>query len=286
MTKKATKDLSESDPENRSENRPENRLELYKLIPNMITLMALMSGLTAIQFAIKGRIEVAVTLILVAAILDMLDGATARLLNAKSELGAQLDSLSDFLCFGVAPAFILYMWGLDEAGKLGWIATTAYAAACALRLARFNITKPITEKKSAWNDGFFQGVPAPAGAGLSMLPLFIWFQSPETFSTLSFANPLIGVWTIFVAALMISRIPTWSSKQIHFHKKMALPIMAGGALVFASLLHAPWTTLMALSFAYLISIPCAFRKFRKTEQSYDEASEDLTDLALGIGKED
>ncbi len=262
------------------------KLALHKMIPNMITLMALMSGLTAIQFAIKGKIEIAVTLILVAAILDMLDGAIARLLNAGSELGAQLDSLSDFLCFGVAPAFILYVWGLDEAGKLGWIATTTYSAACALRLARFNITKPLEDKKSAWCSGFFQGVPSPAAAGLCMLPLFIWFQSPESFTTLSFANPLIGVWTILVAGLMVSRIPTWSSKQLHFAPKMALPILACCALVFASLLHVPWTTLMVISAVYLISIPFAYRKFRQIEKDLNHSGEDLADLALGIGKED
>lgn len=262
-----------------------NRLAFHKLIPNMITLMALMTGLTAIQFAIKGNIEVAVTLILISAILDMLDGAIARLLDADSELGAQLDSFSDFLCFGVAPAFILYMWGLDEAGKLGWIATTAYAAACALRLARFNITTINDDKKSAWSAGFFQGAPAPAGAGLSMLPLFIWFQSPETFAGLSFANPLIGVWTILIAGLMISRIPTWSSKQLHVAPKMVLPFMAGGALIFSSLLHAPWTTLMIMSFVYIASIPVAYRSFRRIEKKLNQQSEDLSDLALGVGKE-
>lgn len=261
------------------------RIELYKLIPNMITLMALMTGLTAIQFAIKGKIEIAVSLILIAAILDMLDGAIARLLNAGSDLGAQLDSLSDFLCFGVAPAFILYMWGLDEAGKLGWIATTAYAAACALRLARFNVADSEIDDTSAWSSGFFQGAPAPAGAGLAMLPLFIWFQSPETFSTWSFANPLIGVWTMLIAALMISRIPTWSSKQIHIHRKMALPVMAAGALIFSSLLHAPWLTLMLLSFVYLASIPFAYKAFRVFEKNHSNGSEELSDLALGVDKD-
>jgi len=264
------------------------KLALHKMIPNMITLMALISGLTSIQFAIKGSIEIAVMLILVSAILDMLDGASARLLKAGSEFGAQLDSLSDFLCFGVAPAFTLYMWGLDESGKLGWIATVAFAAACAMRLARFNVTDIAhkNKKKSAWNEGFFQGIPSPAGAGLSMLPLFIWFQAPETFSTLSFANPLIAVWTLLIAAMMISRIPSWSSKQIRVRSKMALPIMAGGALMFTSLLHAPWTTLMFVSFAYLISIPLAYRKFRQIEKSYDHSGEDLTDLALGIREDD
>ncbi len=263
-----------------------DKISIHKMIPNIITLMALMSGLTSLQFAIKGEIEIAVILILVSAILDMLDGALARLLKAGSEMGAQLDSLSDFFCFGVVPAFILYMWGLDEAGKMGWIATTAFSAACALRLARFNAATPALDKKSAWSAGFFQGVPAPAGAGLCMLPLFIWFQSPESFSTLSFANPLIGIWLIFVAGLMVSRIPTWSSKQFHFDSKMALPILAGSALAFASLLHAPWTTLMVMSLLYLVSIPLAYRKFRSLEKQYDNASEDLTDLALGVGQDD
>lgn len=268
-----------------SEATSKNKLELYKVIPNLITLMALISGLTALQFAIKGDIHVAVILLLVSAILDMLDGATARLLKAGSPIGAQLDSLSDFLCFGVVPAFILYMWGLDEAGKFGWIATVAFAAACALRLARFNVEQPAVQKTSAWSEGFFQGIPSPAGAGLSLLPVYIWFQAPDTFAALSFANPLIAIWTILVGALMISRIPTWSSKQLHIHPKMLLPVMAFCAFMFISLLHAPWTTLMIVSFAYIISIPLALKAFRKYERNYNVDSEDLTDMAFGFDKD-
>ncbi len=259
---------------------------LRKLIPNFLTLLALMSGLTAIQMAINGKFEIAVLFILVSAILDMLDGATARLLNASSEFGAQLDSLSDFLCFGVAPAFILYIWGLDEAGKLGWIATLAYASACALRLARYNSTEKLKDKKRKWAKQFFSGVPAPAAAGLALFPLFVWFQAPRDFAELNVGLPLIGVWVLVVSSLMVSRIPTWSSKQLRLKPKMLIPSLAFTGLCLAILIHAPWVMLSAISIIYMISLPLAFRYYRKLEKENNPEAEDITDLALGAFDDD
>lgn len=258
-------------------------LALHKLIPNILTLTALLSGLTAIQMAINGRYEFAAILILIAAILDALDGATARLLNAGSEFGAQLDSLSDFLCFGVAPAFILYVWGLDEIGRLGWIATLIYGASCALRLARYNVTSHQADDKPEWARLFFQGVPAPAAAGLALFPMFMSFQAPDTFAELNVALPLIGIWVIVVAALMVSRFPTWSSKQLKMRQGMTVPVLALVCFTAASLIHAPWLTLSVVSVIYMISIPLTFRYYRKMEREYGTGEADLTDLAIGAG---
>ncbi|PZO88834.1 MAG: CDP-diacylglycerol--serine O-phosphatidyltransferase [Micavibrio aeruginosavorus] len=250
---------------------------LHKLIPNLMTLTALAAGLTSIQYAWDQNWERAVYAILIAVILDALDGATARLLKATSEFGAQLDSLSDFLAFGVAPAIILYSWILEETGKVGWIAMIVFAAACALRLARFNVTQ---KELPAWKKGFFSGVPAPAGAGLGLLPLILWIQDPRFFEQFAIASPLVALWMFFVAALMVSRIPTFSTKMIHLPAKFAMPAMALAALVIAALVHAPWQTLTIAALAYLAAIPFAISKFRKLQKENGDG-EDITDLALG-----
>lgn len=251
---------------------------LNKFIPNLMTLCALAAGLTAIQLAWDGNWERAVLAILVAVILDALDGATARLLKATSEFGAQLDSLSDFLAFGVAPSIILFSWILEDSGKIGWMAMIVFAAACALRLARFNTNQ---KKLPEWKKKFFSGIPAPAGAGLALLPLIIWMQFPDNFFTeVSFASPLVGLWTIFVAGLMVSRIPTFSTKMIHLPAKLGMPALAFAVLLIAALVHAPWQTLTVAGFFYMISIPFAIQKFRKLQKEHAD-EEDMTDLAIG-----
>jgi CDP-diacylglycerol--serine O-phosphatidyltransferase len=250
----------------------------HRLIPNILTIMALTAGLTGMQFAMEGHWDRAALAIVVAAILDMLDGATARLLNATSDFGAQMDSLSDFLSFGVAPAMILYLWVLEESGKVGWIAMMVFAIACALRLARYNVTgKP---KTGAWAKGFFAGVPAPAGAGMALLPLFIWLLSPSFFEQFAFANFAVGIWVIFCAGLMVSRIPTWSTKQIKLPSKMAMPVLAITGLLIAALIQAPWQTLTLMALAYIATIPFSVRHFKKIVKENKEEFA-LTDLALG-----
>jgi CDP-diacylglycerol--serine O-phosphatidyltransferase len=268
----------------RSDDKGENpgtgaQVRITRLIPNLLTLLALAAGLTAIQYSLDNYWGYAVIAIVIAATLDALDGAMARLLKATSEFGAQLDSLSDFLAFGVAPAFILHTWVLEDAGKLGWIAFLVFPAASALRLARFNVTQ--AAKPAAWKKGFFSGVPAPAGAGLALLPLIIWLQfDPAFFRDYAVANVLIGLWVIFVGALMVSRIPTWSTKQIKLPAKMAMPMLAFAVVVIASLIHAPWQTLTVMGVCYLAHIPFAVRHFRKLQHQHED-HEDLTDLALG-----
>ncbi len=258
-------------------------LGYHKLIPNVMTLMALAAGLTSIQFAIDLKWEHAAIAILIAAILDVLDGATARLLKATSAFGAQLDSFSDFLAFGVAPAIILYLWILEESGKVGWIAMLVFAVASAMRLARYNITP--TPKTGVWSKGFFAGVPAPAGAGMAFLPLYIWLMAPDYFESFAAANILVGVWVMLWAGMMISRVPTWSSKQIKFKPKMAMPMLAFIAVIIAALIQAPWPTLTIMALAYMLSIPFSIRHFKKIVKESDEEI-DMTDLALGISESD
>lgn len=252
---------------------------LNRLIPNLMTLTAMAAGLAAIQFAWDNQWERAVFAILVAAVLDALDGATARLLKATSEFGAQLDSLSDFLAFGVAPAIILYSWILQESGKVGWIAMIVFAAASALRLARFNSTQ---QNLPDWKKKFFSGIPAPAGAGLALLPVMIWLQLPsDFFHDVRFASPLVGLWTILVAGLMVSRIPTYSTKMIRVPAKLGMPSLAFAALLIAALVHAPWQTLTISAFFYMAAIPFAIRTFRRMQKEHNEEEEDIADLAIG-----
>lgn len=255
---------------------------ISKMLPNIITMIALICGITSLQKSIAGDYEGAVLILLAAALFDILDGALARALKAQSEFGAQLDSLSDFLAFGVAPAVILYEWTLDDAGKLGWIGAVVFTVAAALRLARFNVLAKQAQDIPVWKKKYFVGVPAPAGAALCLLPIYVWFLSPSSFETLSFATPLVAVWAMFVGALMVSRIPTFSIKYMKLPTRMAVPLMAFLALLVAALIHAPWITLFLLSSTYLVMIPIGLRHYRKQEKKHLDTQEDLTSLAFGI----
>lgn len=237
---------------------------MNRLIPNAITVAALCAGLSGIRFAMDGRWEWAVTAIVVAAILDGLDGRMARLLNGTSKFGAELDSLSDFVAFGVAPALIVYMWVLNAWGAAGWIICLAYAVCMALRLARFN-TMLADPNPPKWQGHFFVGVPAPAGAGLALLPLMLHFQA----GTGWFDRPAIGAATMaLVAFLMVSRIPTFSGKKLHLPRGWMVPGLVAAGLIFAGLLNAPWATLVILGIVYLAAIPVAVvvqRRMRAAE---------------------
>ncbi len=236
---------------------------VQSMIPNLITLTAMGAGISSIQHALHMDWDKAILAMLIATILDTLDGATARLLKATSDFGAYLDTLSDFLAFGIAPAVILYIWSLEASGKIGWIAMLFYISATALRLARFNTEQKDPTVKSA----FFTGVPSPAGAGLAMLPIILWMQQPAFFAQFAAATPLISLWTVCVAALMISRIPTFSVKAIRVPAKAVMPVMALAALVIAALFTVPWQTLTALGLLYIASIPVAALQHRKSKKS-------------------
>ncbi|GAB5503389.1 CDP-alcohol phosphatidyltransferase family protein [Pyruvatibacter sp.] len=237
---------------------------LRNLLPNVLTVLALCAGLTAIRFGLEGRYEFAVYAILVAALLDALDGRLARMLKAQSSFGAELDSLADFFNFGVAPVLILYTWSLDALGGLGWVAVLGYSVACALRLARFNVAAEDPDRPS-WANAFFVGVPAPAAAGLVMLPLYMDFTQITTFNTWP---SLVAVHIGVVAFLMVSRLPTFSGKHLRLstRRDKALPFLLGVALVAALAVSYPWMTVIGITALYAVSLPLAFWRHRVLEK--------------------
>ncbi len=232
-------------------------MTLTKMIPNMITVAATCAGLTGVRFAIDGRWEFAVGAIIVAAILDALDGRMARLLKAQSDFGAQMDSLSDFVAFGVAPALIAWFWALNELGGFGWVAGLFFAVCCGLRLARFNSR---IDKLPPYAYNYFQGVPAPMGAALGLLPMIVSF---ETGPILLLHPAAVAVWMIAMALLMVSEAPTFSFKKWKLAPRYMLPFMAGVGLVLAGLAGAPWLTLSIACVLYLASIPLSLRSFAR-----------------------
>jgi len=247
-------------------------LTLRALIPNAITALALCFGLTGIRFAITaagaqdpGPVagaaatgglalddwEKAVLAVLIAGVLDGIDGRIARLLKAQSRFGAELDSLSDAISFGVAPALIMFLWSLQDLPRLGWFAALAFAICCVLRLARFNARIDMVDQphKSA---GFLTGVPAPAGAGLAFLPLFLWLATGNDM----FREPLfVGSWLVLIAFLLISSLATLSWTSLRPRRSIRLELIAGIALVGAALMTETWLTLVAIDAVYLLLVP-------------------------------
>ena len=237
-------------------------LPFRAMAPNAVTALALCFGLTGVRFGIGGQWELALAAIVGAGVLDGMDGRLARLLRAQSKFGAELDSLSDNIAFGTAPALILYLWSLQDAPRFGWIAALALAVCCALRLARFNARIDATEQphKSA---GFNTGVPAPAGAGLAFVPIFLWLISGEAI----FRHwPLVMGWTLFIALLMISSLPTYSWASIRIRRGWRLFALAGVALVGAALITAPWHTLLAISLVYLALVPLSMASYARVRR--------------------
>lgn len=228
------------------------------LIPNILTVLALCSGMTAIRFATLDRFELAVTCVVIAGIFDGLDGRMARLLGGTSKFGAELDSLSDFAAFGVAPAVLVWYWSLKFAGGIGWAVCLLYATCCALRLARFN-TAIGDPNLPPYAYRYFQGVPAPSGAGLAMLPMMIEFQME--FGVLQKAI-FAGPWMVLIALLMVSRIPTFSLKSIKIPKHYVLPVFVGLAVLTAAVASYPWIVLSIIGIWYLLSIPVSVRNYQ------------------------
>lgn len=237
------------------------RVPLRTLLPNLVTLLALCAGLTGVRMAIEGRLELAVYLVVLAAVLDGIDGRLARLLKGTSRFGAELDSLTDFVNFGVAPALILYIWGLHDLGHVGWVAGLVLAIGCALRLARFNVALD-DPNKPAWAGAFFTGVPAPAGAIGALLPIYLEFLgTPRS----PIGMPVVAVYVVFVAFMMVSPLPTWSGKQLGARIKRAYvaPALIAGALFVALLISYPWLVLTLVVLVYLALLPLAFLHHRK-----------------------
>ncbi|WP_041793729.1 CDP-diacylglycerol--serine O-phosphatidyltransferase [Pararhodospirillum photometricum] len=239
-------------------------LSFNKIIPNVMTLLALCAGLTSLRYGLHGEFEKAVVAIILAAILDGLDGRVARLLNGTSRFGAELDSLSDFVCFGVAPALLLYLWSMGMAGGVGWALVLLYVVSCALRLARFNTQLMGERDLPAWAYNYFTGVPAPAAAGLVMLPMMLSFatETPEVFS-----HPaLVGLVLAGVAALMVSRLPTFSLKKVKVPHKAVMPLLVGIGILAGLLVTNPWLTLGGVGVIYLALIPISFHTFRRLQR--------------------
>ena len=232
--------------------RGEQDLSIFQLLPNLVTITAIAAGLTAIRFGITGNFELAVKLIMLAALLDGLDGRLARMLRSESRIGAELDSLADFLNFGVAPALVLYFWALDGAiPSRGWVAVLVFAVACVLRLARFNVSaRDRAEAGSGETEAGFVGVPAPAGALLVMLPMFVSFAFGDADRPL-IPPGLTALYMIGVALLLISRIPTPSLKQARVSRANAKFVMIGFAFAGAMILAEPWISLTVLALGYV-----------------------------------
>ncbi|MGR3320769.1 MAG: CDP-alcohol phosphatidyltransferase family protein [Pseudooceanicola sp.] len=223
-------------------------LPVAKLLPNLLTLIAVCAGMTGIRFAVQGDFEWAMRMVLAAAVLDGLDGRLARLMRSQSLIGAELDSLSDFLNFGVAPALILFFWSLNTLEGLGWIAALCFALCCVMRLARFNAR---SKDGTAGSDDFFTGIPSPAGAVLALMPMVLAFNIGEA--------PLFPAWAeagylVIVGLAMISQIPTYSFKNVRVARINAPFVMLAVVLIGAALLIYPWATLAALASLYVASI--------------------------------
>ncbi|MDP2207118.1 MAG: phosphatidylcholine/phosphatidylserine synthase [Alphaproteobacteria bacterium] len=258
--------------------KPPRKLPIHKMIPNMITLTAMAVGLTSIKFAIAGKWEHAVIAIVVAAFMDAFDGAAARLLKAQSKLGAELDSFSDLVCFGVAPALVIYLWALEAAALDGarwaWPVALVFAMAVTLRLARFNIASEEGDLNDPMRK-YFTGVPSPVGAGLCLLPMIVSFQTPEAFGVVV-QNPIVvGLWAMVVAAMMVSNIPTFSSKQVHISYKLKIPALGLFAILLAGLINATWPTLTLIGVAYLLAMPFGVRHYQKRAAAYAAGQKDM-----------
>jgi len=226
------------------------------LLPNILTIGGVCLGISSIKFSIEGNYSLAVTLILLAAILDALDGRIARLIKGTSDFGKELDSLTDFVSFGIAPVFLLYFWELNQYGKLGWAITLIYSVCCVLRLARFNLTK--LEETQEWKNNFFEGIPSPAGGLLILMPLI--YELTNLNFGLDIKNSVPYLTTI-VAILLVSKIPTFALKKISISSKTTVFLLLAIGIIFISLLFYTFETLLAFGAVYLTSIPVSIIVF-------------------------
>lgn len=244
--------------------RRPNHQPFTRMIPNLLTLLNLCAGVTAIRFALNNQFQEAVAAILLAGVLDMLDGGMARLLRAGSKLGAELDSLADLVSFGVAPAVMVYAWTMYTAGGIGWVPTLLFCVCAALRLARFNITRDDDTVESTGSFTYFTGVPTPAAAGIMLVPMILWFQFPED----TFNNILLnGIVIVVSALLMVSRVPTFSIKGGQVPNKYVLPLLLLFCLLVGFAIEEPWTTLTIVLFVYMATIPVSIFTFRRMQRS-------------------
>ena len=245
------------------------------LLPNILTLAGVCLGISSIKFSIDGNFNLSVTLILFAAILDALDGRIARLIKGTSEFGKELDSLTDFVSFGIAPVFILYFWELNSYGNIGWAITLIYSVCCVLRLARFNLTK--IEETEEWKNNFFEGVPSPAGGLLILMPLIYELTNLNIGLDIKKFTPYL---TVLIAILLVSKIPTLALKKISISPKATVFLLLGIGVVFIALLFYTLETLLIFGIIYLLSIPFSIiiysnQNKKKREKISDDIHEDI-----------
>jgi CDP-diacylglycerol---serine O-phosphatidyltransferase len=233
------------------------------ILPNAITLIGVCIGLTSIKFALDGKFSLAVIAILFAGLMDALDGRIARLIKGTSKMGKELDSLGDVISFGVAPAFIMYFWNLQYLEKLGWFVCLIYVVCVALRLARFNVN---SEEETSWRDNFFEGVPAPAGGIIVLMPLILSFSGlGEIFFKTNY-DLIVPIFFVIVSILLISTIPTYSFKRIVIPRALTKFLLFGMVLFFGALLIYTFKILAVSSFIYLCLIPISFFHYRKIKK--------------------
>ncbi len=238
-------------------------LPINRIIPNLVTLAAMSAGITSIKFSIQERWDLAIIAIFAAAVLDGLDGRVARMLNGTSKFGAELDSLSDFVSFGVAPAFMLYLWSMHEALGIGWFISLFYALCCGIRLARFNTMLDDDTPPPYWQN-FFTGLPAPGGAITVLVPFLF-----SAYGVTCMQSPLIvGIFLAVCGFLMVSTIPTVSIKKMKINVRLIAPVMAVAALIVALTIVEPWLSFAVIGSLYLITIPFGIVIFNKEKKKF------------------
>jgi CDP-diacylglycerol--serine O-phosphatidyltransferase len=244
------------------------------ILPSLLTIIGVCLGISSIKFSLDQNYSLAVIFLVFAALLDALDGRIARLIKGTSEFGKELDSLTDFVSFGIAPAFILYFWELKNYGKIGWAITLIFSVCCVLRLARFNLTK--VSEEAEWKLNYFEGVPSPAGAGLILLPLIYELSGFNLSTEIKGVAPYL---VVIVALLLISKIPTFSLKKIKISSGLTIFLLFGIAIIFVSLIFFTFESLLIIGIIYLLTIPISYfsyqKKFKKLNASTEEDHEDV-----------
>tara|TARA_Y100000591_G_C21807977_1_gene686083 strand:- start:160 stop:954 length:795 start_codon:yes stop_codon:yes gene_type:complete len=235
------------------------------ILPNVLTLAGVCLGISSIKFSLDLNFKLAVIFILLASILDALDGRIARMIKGTSDFGKELDSLTDFVSFGIAPAFIIYFWELKNYGKIGWVITLIYSVCCVLRLARFNLTK--VSENELWKQNYFEGVPSPVGAILILTPLIFSLSELNINYSINYLTPYL---MIFVSILLISKIPTFSFKRIKVKPNLTIFILLATGVSLASLIFFTFQTLFAFSFFYILSIPFSSYFYLKKQKAISE----------------
>lgn len=264
-------DGPERDPDNGDDAARKRRLReipLRFVVPNIITVLAICAGLSAVRMAFEERFDVAIGLVLLAAVLDGLDGRMARLVKGTSRFGAEMDSLADAVNFGVVPALVLYIFVLDEAAQFGWIAALLYVIACTLRLARFNVMAG-DSNRPRWQQAYFVGIPAPGGALVVLLPVYLGFLG---FSPGWFTASVVSVFTIVIGFLMVSNLPVWSGKTLgaRIPRTAVMPLILTVVLYVAALANFTWSTLTLSAIAYLCFLPFSVRLWRRQARAHAE----------------